>query len=65
MQPPYSNHGLPEVTNEEDMIYKGASTDGLVQSNTGEHLMLNMTKDDEQSYLGTFNIVLNSSQSRR
>jgi protocatechuate 3,4-dioxygenase beta subunit len=65
MQPPYSNHGLPEVTNEEDMIYKGASADGLVQSNTGEHLMLNMTKDDEQSYLGTFNIVLNSSQSRR
>jgi hypothetical protein len=55
------------VTNEEDMIYKGASSDGLVQNNTGEHLMLNMTKDDddEQSYLGTFNIVLNSGQSRK
>jgi protocatechuate 3,4-dioxygenase beta subunit len=66
-QPPYSDHGLPEVTNEEDMIYKGASSDGLVQNNTGEHLMLNMTKDDddEQSYLGTFNIVLNSGQSRK
>jgi protocatechuate 3,4-dioxygenase beta subunit len=65
-QPPYSNHGLPEVTNEEDMIYRGASSDGLVQSNTGEHLMLNLTKDDdEQSYLGTFNIVLNSGQSRQ
>jgi protocatechuate 3,4-dioxygenase beta subunit len=64
-QPPYSNHGL-EVTNEEDMIYRGASSDGLVQSNTGERLMLNLTKDDdEQSYLGTFNIVLNSGQSRQ
>jgi protocatechuate 3,4-dioxygenase beta subunit len=64
--PPYSNHGLPEVTNEEDMIYRGASSDGLVQSNTGERLMLNLTKDDdEQSYLGTFNIVLNSGQSRQ
>jgi protocatechuate 3,4-dioxygenase beta subunit len=65
-QPPYSNYGLPEVTNEEDMIYRGASSDGLVQSNTGERLMLNLTKDDdEQSYLGTFNIVLNSGQSRQ
>jgi protocatechuate 3,4-dioxygenase beta subunit len=65
-QPPYSKHGLPEVTNEEDMIYKGASSDDLVQSNTGERLMLNLTKDDdEQSYLGMFNIVLNSGQSRQ
>src|ERR671920_1037229 len=60
-QPPFSDHGLPEVTNEEDGIYKGASSDGLVQSNTGERLMLNLIRiDDEQSYLGTFNIVLNS-----
>ena len=65
-QPPYSKHGLPEVTNEGDMIYKGASSDGLVQSNTGERLMLNLTKDDdEQSYLGMFNIVLNSGQLRQ
>jgi hypothetical protein len=48
------------------MIYRGASSDGLVQVNTGERLMLNLTKDDdEQSYLGTFNIVLNSGQSRQ
>lgn len=65
-QPPYSDHGLPEVTNEEDMIYRGASSDGLVQSNTGERLMLNLIRGaDEQSYLGTFNIVLNSGQSRQ
>jgi protocatechuate 3,4-dioxygenase beta subunit len=65
-QPPYSDHGLPEVTNEEDMIYRGASSDGLVQSNTGDRLMLNLIRgDDEQSYLGTFNIVLNSGQSRQ
>jgi protocatechuate 3,4-dioxygenase beta subunit len=56
-QPPYSNHGPVDMTNEEDFIYTGASTDGLVQSNTGKHLMLNLTKDN-QGYLGTFNIGL-------
>jgi protocatechuate 3,4-dioxygenase beta subunit len=64
-QPPYSNHGLPDMTNEEDGIYKGASTDGLIQSNTGEHLMLNLTEDNKQGYIGTFNIVLNSGQARQ
>jgi protocatechuate 3,4-dioxygenase beta subunit len=64
-QPPYTDHGIPYITNEEDMIYKGASSDGLIQSDTGKHLMLNLTKDDEQSYIGTFNIVLNSGQSRQ
>ena len=64
-QPPYSNHGPPDMRNEEDGIYKGASTDGLMQNNTGEHLMLNLTKNDGQFYLGTFNIVLNSGQSRQ
>jgi protocatechuate 3,4-dioxygenase beta subunit len=63
-QPPYSNHGPPDMTNEQDGIYTGASIDGLVHSNSGKYLMLNLTKDG-QSYLGTFNIVLNSGQSRR
>jgi protocatechuate 3,4-dioxygenase beta subunit len=63
-QPPYSNHGSPDMTNEQDGIYTGASIDGLVHSNSGKYLMLNLTKD-AQSYLGTFNIVLNSGQSRR
>jgi protocatechuate 3,4-dioxygenase beta subunit len=63
-QPPYSNHGPPDMTNEQDGIYAGASIDGLVHSNSGKYLMLNLTKDG-QSYLGTFNIVLNSGQSRR
>ena len=63
-QPPYSNHGPPDMTNEQDGIYTGASIDGLVHSNSGKYLMLNLTKDG-QSYLGTFNIALNSAQSRR
>ena len=63
-QPPYSDHGPPDMTNEQDGIYTGASIDGLVHSNSGKYLMLNLTKDG-QSYLGTFNIVLNSGQSRR
>jgi protocatechuate 3,4-dioxygenase beta subunit len=64
IQPPYSNHGPPDMTNEQDGIYTGASVDGLVHSNSGKDLMLNLTKDG-QSYLGTFNIVLNSGQSSR
>jgi protocatechuate 3,4-dioxygenase beta subunit len=64
IQPPYSSHGSPDMTNEQDGIYTGASTDGLMQRNSGEHLMLNLTKD-KQSYFGTFNIVLNSGQSSR
>ncbi|MDQ3837157.1 MAG: intradiol ring-cleavage dioxygenase [Thermoproteota archaeon] len=60
-QPPYSNHGEPEITNQEDMIFTGPSTDGLIQANTGDHLMLNMTRDDEgQGYIGTFNVVVNT-----
>jgi len=64
-QPPYSNHGLPGMTNEQDGIYTGASTDGLVQSNSGKHLMLNLTREGQKAYLGTFNIVLNSEQSMK
>jgi protocatechuate 3,4-dioxygenase beta subunit len=62
-QPPYSNRGPPDMTNEQDGIYTAASTDSVVPRNSGEHLMLNLTKD-KQSYLGTFNIVLNSGQSK-
>lgn len=62
-QPPYSNHGLPDITNEQDGIYTGASTDGLVKSDTGKYLMLDLTKEG-QFYSGAFNIVLNSSRSR-
>jgi protocatechuate 3,4-dioxygenase beta subunit len=63
-QPPYSKHGHPPMTNEQDGIYIGASTDGLLKSNSGEHLMLNLIKEG-QSYLGTFNIVLNTGQSKQ
>jgi protocatechuate 3,4-dioxygenase beta subunit len=62
-QPPYSDHGQPDMTNEEDGIYTGPSTDGLIPSNAGEHLMLNMTHDDEgQGYIGTFDVVVNANQ---
>ncbi|HYZ59871.1 MAG TPA: intradiol ring-cleavage dioxygenase [Nitrososphaeraceae archaeon] len=63
-QPPYSDHGQPDITNQEDMIFTGPSTDGLIQSNTGEHLMLNMTRDEEegQGYIGTFNVVVDANQ---
>ncbi len=58
-QLPYIKHGPPTTPNDEDGIYTGPSTDGLLKSDSGEHLILNLTNQG-QSYLGTFNIVLNS-----
>jgi hypothetical protein len=40
-----------------DSIYAGPSTDGLVQSSTGDHLLLNLT-GDENGYAGTFNVIV-------
>ena len=54
-QPPYKNHGQPDVKNIDDGIYTGASTDGMFQSNTGKHLMLSVVKDG-QDYVGSFNV---------
>src|SRR5918999_892279 len=62
-QPPYSEHGPVPITNEEDFIYAGPSTDGLVKNNTGNHLMLNLTQSD-MGYNGTFTIGLNATRSR-
>jgi protocatechuate 3,4-dioxygenase beta subunit len=59
MQSPYSNHGQPQVENMDDGIYTGPSTDGLFQSETGKHLMLNLTKT-EQGYLGSFSVVVDA-----
>ena len=58
-QTPYNSHGPVKTTNEQDMIYTGASADGLIHKNSGEQLMVNLTKQGA-SYLGTFNVVLNS-----
>jgi hypothetical protein len=44
-QPPYSDHGPVDMTNEEDYIYSGPSSDGLIQTNTGQHLMLKLNED--------------------
>ena len=43
------------------MIYSGASADGIILKNSGEQLMVNITKQ-RASYLGTFDIVLNAGQ---
>jgi protocatechuate 3,4-dioxygenase beta subunit len=59
-QPPYSDHGPVPMTNEDDFIYTGPSTDGLIQNNTGKLLMLNLRNDDGQGYVGTFNIGVNA-----
>jgi hypothetical protein len=53
-----------ELTNEEDMIFRGPSIDGLVDANSGEQLMLNLTKDT-QDYIGIFNIVIKANQSEQ
>ncbi len=59
LQPPYSNHGPVPMTNEQDFIYTGPSTDGLIKSNTGNYLMLNVSKADG-GYNSTFNVGLNT-----
>jgi len=50
-------HGQPDTPNERDGIFVGASTDGLVESNTGKHLMLNLINDTD-GYHGSFNVVI-------
>jgi protocatechuate 3,4-dioxygenase beta subunit len=59
-QPPYSDHGPVNMLNEEDGIYAGPSTDGLVQTNAGKFLMLNLTQDQQGNYIGNFNIGVNA-----
>jgi protocatechuate 3,4-dioxygenase beta subunit len=58
-QAPYSNHGPPQTTNEEDIVYSRESVDGLVERNSGERLIVNLTKAGS-SYVGVINIVLNA-----
>ena len=58
-QPPYSNHGPVPMTNEQDFIFMGPSTDGLIKNNTGNHLMLNISQSDG-GYNGIFNVGLNA-----
>ena len=64
-QPPYSNHGPVPVTNEQDILFTGPSTDGLIQSNAGKHLILDLTKNGPEGYIGTFNVVVNSTGSKQ
>jgi protocatechuate 3,4-dioxygenase beta subunit len=58
-QAPYSNHGPPQITNEDDIVYSQGSVDGLVDRNSGERLIVNLTKDSD-GYVGELNIVLNA-----
>ncbi len=62
-QLPYSNHGPRPLTNNQDSIYTGPSTDGMVQTNSGGHLMLDLT-NDTQGYVGTFNVVVDTGRSK-
>lgn len=65
-QLPYSKHGPRPLTNEQDSFYTGPSTDGMLQSDTGSHLMLQLKKEDNggrQGYLGTFNIGVEARKS--
>ena len=59
-QPPYNRHGAIDRTNGEDFICTGPSNDGLIQTNTGQHLMIKLNEDNKQDYIGTFNIGLNA-----
>ncbi len=58
-QSPYSNHGPPQTANEQDVVYSSGSVDGLVDTNSGEHLIMNLTKHGSR-YFGETNIILNA-----
>lgn len=58
-QVPYGNHGSVNMPNEADGIYTGASTDGLILSNAGQHLMLDLTEQGD-GFQGTFNVVVDA-----
>jgi protocatechuate 3,4-dioxygenase beta subunit len=58
-QVPYSNHGPPQTTNEEDIVFSRESVDGLVERNSGERLIVNLTNAGS-GYVGMTNIVLNA-----
>lgn len=59
-QSPYVDHGMPPVKNNQDAIYTGPSTDGMIKTDSGKHLMLNVIEDE--MYIGTFNVVLNTNK---
>ena len=61
-QAPYSLHGLPDTRNNQDGIYTGPSLDGLVQTNSGTRLTLDLNKDKQGSYLGIFDVLVDSGQ---
>jgi len=56
---PYSNHGNPQTTNQQDMIFAGPSTDDLFKADSGKSLLMNVTKEGQYAYAGSLNIVLN------
>jgi protocatechuate 3,4-dioxygenase beta subunit len=61
-QYPYNNHGPRPLKNPDDSIFTGPSTDGMVQKDTGHHLMLQLTKNATE-YVGTFNVGLKRTMS--
>lgn len=59
---PQGQLGPPgQIPTQQSGIYTGPSTDGMLQSNTGTHLMLDLTKD-EQGYVGTYNVAIDAEQ---
>jgi hypothetical protein len=61
-QSPYRDHGPVAMFDEEDGIYTGPSTDGMVQTNAGKCLILNLAEDRQGEYVGTFNIGVNATR---
>lgn len=58
---PYSAQGERTTRNSNDGIFTGASTDGSVQSNTGEQLLVQLTKSGS-GYSGSFDFGVDFSR---
>jgi hypothetical protein len=51
-KPPYINQGPVDMMNEEDFIFYRAITNGLFKTKSGQHLMLMLSANEQQGYLG-------------
>jgi protocatechuate 3,4-dioxygenase beta subunit len=57
---PYTQHTGRDTTNATDGIFNGASTDGSMDSGSGEKMLLTLTNDGNGGYTSTFSIGIDT-----
>lgn len=59
---PYTEHTGRDTTNATDSIFNGASTDGSMDSGSGEKMLLTLADDGSDGYTTTFSIGIDTSR---